>query len=165
MSLLLLMRLPFSWLIDTARDLRQAYTAWRTSARSYMRAHSNQQASNCLYTGIAHGTVRPRQYPIRNSADVSSSKQWLCMLDVDVACAVGCSPAAAATAAAAVRCRDAGLCRPCSRPAATHEQASAAQRQGTQPTGAKRMPQFQLGCHVASACLHHACYWSVDTSA
>ncbi len=54
MSLLLLVRLPFSWLTDTARDLRQGYAAWRTSARSYMQAYSKQQVSYCLCTGIAH---------------------------------------------------------------------------------------------------------------
>ena len=43
MSLLLLAGLPFSWVVDTARDLRQAYDAWRTSARSYVHAHSRRQ--------------------------------------------------------------------------------------------------------------------------
>ncbi len=49
MSLLLLAGLPFGWVIDTARDLRQAYDAWRTSARSYVRTQSRRQVGQPSY--------------------------------------------------------------------------------------------------------------------
>ena len=43
MSLLLLAGVPFSWVLDTARELSQAYSAWRTSTRRYVRAYSERQ--------------------------------------------------------------------------------------------------------------------------
>ena len=43
MALVLLLRLPFSWVLDTARDLRQVYLAWRRSARDYVRAYRRRQ--------------------------------------------------------------------------------------------------------------------------
>ena len=72
MSLLLLVRLPFSWLIDTARDFRQAYGVWRTSARSYMRAHSKQQVGRACNALAQAQTTAPDRVGSRTATLITS---------------------------------------------------------------------------------------------
>ena len=131
MSLLLLARLPFSWLFDTARELRQAYGAWRTGALSYMRAHSKQQVWPRLPCCPADGIdcLMTRSAPLQLCSSQRRPLSWRLSAGAP-------GGAATAAAAAAAGCRGGGIWNPCSRAAAPQQQAPASPWQPIYPTGA-----------------------------